>query len=437
MTAHLKTNKSADVVISYSLGKLKLGQLKRRYNFNRQVRKVMAKSIKIMVLFLLTGILLYPQAASATKVGSFNQILGKVEQLKEGKPPGILPNLNDAVARLDVINTQAQSRAEIILLDNSVLTVAPGSHVTIEEYLYEGKKSRNIVVNLLSGFLDVVVTKASSEGEFLVKTQTASMGIRGSWSKVGAIGGNALFAQMAGTGIVRGGGSSTTLRGGMINVMVNQRLTTPTQMTQQNIATLNQASFTGLPRGLTIGPNIQRTLGNLAKFKPAAPPPAAAKTMTKSETNLMNAGLEAKIQALMKDSTLPTALANAMLGTAISDNVQVAQALGVNLQNAVTTATQAATQGAIQAGLNPQQASSTITPLATQMAINLGMSPSEANNAVSAGTQAGITATPTPTTAPYTPPPPPAPPGPPPGPTGTGGIGGGGGGGGGGASPSR
>ncbi|MHB9074092.1 MAG: FecR domain-containing protein [Desulfobaccales bacterium] len=398
----------------------------------------MHRAHKTFLLVILTSILLFPllAQAAATKIGSFNQILGSVEHLKEGKPPGIVPKLNDGVARLDEINTQAQSRAELILLDNSVLTVAPGSHVTIEQYLYEGKTKRNIIVNLVQGFLDVVVTKASSEGEFLIKTPTAIMGIRGSWSKAGVSGSNALFAQMAGTGIVKGAGGSATLRGGMITAAVNNQLTSPTMMTQQNIAALNQASFTGLPRGMTITPNIQQTLGTLAKFKSAVTPPGAGKTMTKSEASLMNAGLEAKIQTLMKDTTLPPAIANAMIGTTINDSIQVALSMGANLQSAVTGATQAATQGALQAGLNPQQALSSITPLATQMAINLGMTASEANNAVSSGIQAAVQTMPTPMFSPASAPESPAPPA---GTTGTGGIGGGGGGGGGGgnvASPS-
>jgi len=421
---------------------------------------------------LFTAILLSPLTATATQVGSFNQILGNVRQLKDGAGPGVIPKPKDGVARRDVIDTRAQSRAEVILLDNSVLTVAPDSHVIVEQYAYQPNRERNIVVKLVSGFLDVVVTKAAPGGEFLVKTPTAIMGIRGSWAKVAVKGNDALFAMMAGTGVIKktappkraqldkigkvaytlkssdptssdlatiepephefrlaqasgGGDGVTVLSPGTATTVVNNEVAPPVTMTAVQLRALINASLTFMQSSFVISGNVAQSIASTANNQTSLSSQTAGGTkaaMTQDQAILIAAGIEAKFLTTFRDDTVLTnELVSAIIEALIAEGTQVFQASGANIESAITAVTQAATQGALQAGFSSQQATETITPLATKVALDSGMSSDAANAAVGAGIQAGLQTTQMATSEQdEAPPPPPAVP------TGTNSVGGGG-----------
>ncbi|MDO9070724.1 MAG: FecR family protein, partial [Deltaproteobacteria bacterium] len=70
----------------------------------------------------------------------------------------------------------------ITFSDNSTLTISPESRVGIEAYMFDSSQNkRNAVVQLFQGLAHVVVSKIfkSAEPDFVVKTQTAIMGVRG------------------------------------------------------------------------------------------------------------------------------------------------------------------------------------------------------------------------------------------------------------------
>jgi hypothetical protein len=104
--------------------------------------------------------------------------------LKKGQLPAIHLKQNDGVEPGDVIRTKSLSKAQITFVDDTVLTIAPGSRVAIEEYMIDGGK-RSAVLQMFRGVALAVVSKIfrANAPDFVVKTNTAIMGVRG--TKVG------------------------------------------------------------------------------------------------------------------------------------------------------------------------------------------------------------------------------------------------------------
>ncbi|MGO9578106.1 MAG: FecR domain-containing protein [Desulfobaccales bacterium] len=133
------------------------------------------------VVFVILALQLGPLTdAQADVVGRLTQVEGRVDLLKGGQLPATPVKTNDTVQPGDVLRTKSLSKAQITFIDNSTMTLAPESRVAIEAYTADQNK-RNAVIELFKGIAFMVVNKVyqSAEPDFVVKTQTAIMGIRG------------------------------------------------------------------------------------------------------------------------------------------------------------------------------------------------------------------------------------------------------------------
>lgn len=120
--------------------------------------------------------------AQATEVGRLTQVEGRVDLLKGGNLPATPVKVDDTVAPKDVIRTKSLSKAQITFIDNSVLTISPESRIAIEEYLVDTVQGkRQAVLEIFHGLALAVVNKIfkTAEPDFVIKTQTAIMGVRG------------------------------------------------------------------------------------------------------------------------------------------------------------------------------------------------------------------------------------------------------------------
>lgn len=133
-------------------------------------------------LTLLFGLLLSVSLALAAPVGQFIQVEGQVDLMKLGKLPAQAVRVGDGVEVGDVVRTKSQSRAQIQLADDSVLTLAPESKVTIEEFMFDGAKGeRRAVMEVFRGLVHTTVNKIfpGKDPDFIMKTHTAVLGVRG------------------------------------------------------------------------------------------------------------------------------------------------------------------------------------------------------------------------------------------------------------------
>jgi hypothetical protein len=134
-----------------------------------------------LLLILALG-LLFPPGIQAEPVGTFTQVVGQVDLLKPGTTQAIQVKAQTGAEEKDEISTQCLSRAEIKFVDETIITIAPESRITIESYMYDAKKGqRQAIAKVTNGLVEGVVTKILNPGEtgILLKTNTAIMGIRG------------------------------------------------------------------------------------------------------------------------------------------------------------------------------------------------------------------------------------------------------------------
>lgn len=123
-----------------------------------------------------------PPGLGAEVIGRLTQVEGQVDLLKQGKLPAVPLKVQDGVEPGDVIRTKSQSRAQVAFVDETTLTIAPGSRVAIEAFMFDPDKGqRQGVLQVFYGMVQTVVTRLvqAEKPEFLLKTHTAVMGVRG------------------------------------------------------------------------------------------------------------------------------------------------------------------------------------------------------------------------------------------------------------------
>jgi hypothetical protein len=139
---------------------------------------------KTLVVYLLLMCLavLGVRVVQAAPVGNFVQVEGTVDILKGGKVPAVPVKVQGGVDIGDLVRTKSDSRAQIKFVDNTVLTIAPESGITIEDYMFDpANNNRKAVVDVLRGMVHTAVEKVNTQTEpdFVMKTTTAVLGVRG------------------------------------------------------------------------------------------------------------------------------------------------------------------------------------------------------------------------------------------------------------------
>jgi hypothetical protein len=121
-------------------------------------------------------------ALNAAVVGRFTMVRGEVDLLKRGKIPGLPVKLRDGVEPGDIIRTKARAKAELTMIDDSILVLAPESRLAVADYSYNpATHERRAVVRLFRGLVHTVVNRIilTEEPDFIMETHTAVIGVRG------------------------------------------------------------------------------------------------------------------------------------------------------------------------------------------------------------------------------------------------------------------
>jgi len=138
------------------------------------------------ILFLMAAIwsfLLAPALAiSETKepVGKFVAVEGKVFLVPETGGER-LATVGTLVYLGDTVRTGADSRAKLLMIDDSLVTVSQETELSLKRYLLDHKaKEREGVLSLLRGKVKVIVARVLGyKGRYEVETRTAVAGVRG------------------------------------------------------------------------------------------------------------------------------------------------------------------------------------------------------------------------------------------------------------------
>lgn len=136
----------------------------------------------VQFILVISLVLALPCGVLAEAVGHFTKVEGRVEILKGGKLPATAVQAQEGVEPKDIVRTKSLSRAQITFLDNTTVTLSPDSRFAIEEYSFDAaQQKRSAVMQLFQGLAYFVVSQVFKvpEPDFIVKTHTAVMGVRG------------------------------------------------------------------------------------------------------------------------------------------------------------------------------------------------------------------------------------------------------------------
>jgi hypothetical protein len=142
-----------------------------------KLRQVLISGWVVLALMLI-----WSNIAGAEVVGRLTQVDGQVDLLKGGKLPAVALKAGDTVEPGDVIRTKSRSKAQITFIDDSLLTLSQNARMAIEEFKFDpGQGKRQALLKIAQGLALAVVNKIlqTQEPDFVIKTQTAIMGVRG------------------------------------------------------------------------------------------------------------------------------------------------------------------------------------------------------------------------------------------------------------------
>ncbi len=230
--------------------------------------------IFISILLAVVWSLAVPVCPWAEVVGHFQKVEGPVDLLKQGKLPALAPKVQDALEPGDVIRTKSQGRAQVKFVDDSVLTIAPGSRVAIETYMFDAAKgARKAVLQVFRGMVEAAVVRIfkTQEPDFIMKTHTAVLGVRGTkwyallgpnatdvYNESGKLCVRNIFSEIVGEVCLKDMEFT--------RVMLNLAPTTPMPFQQNDLAPLQKLLVTGE----TQGSNSRLTPGSLGGPLPFA-----------------------------------------------------------------------------------------------------------------------------------------------------------------------
>jgi hypothetical protein len=140
-------------------------------------RQLIAASLTL--LFLVS---MFAFVAHAAVVGRFSLVKGQVDLLKQGKIPAIAAKYQDGVEVGDVIRTKSKAKAQLTMVDDSIITLAPETRLAIADYQYNpARQERRAVVRAFRGLVHTVVNRIikTEEPDFIMETHTATIGVRG------------------------------------------------------------------------------------------------------------------------------------------------------------------------------------------------------------------------------------------------------------------
>jgi hypothetical protein len=112
-------------------------------------------------------------ARAADYVGSVVNLRGKANILRAAL--SLSAKLKDPVRIGDTIETRSRSRAKLLFLDESMLTIGSDSRASIEKFIYSKKEGGASIFNLMDGKMRSVVGKTAFE----VHTPTMVAAARG------------------------------------------------------------------------------------------------------------------------------------------------------------------------------------------------------------------------------------------------------------------
>src|SRR5271166_231864 len=131
--------------------------------------------------FVVASILLFAGvelAWSDEQIGAAHTVINHVEgNLATGNQVPVVQG--DNVFLNEAVRSGADSKANLVLNDNSNVTVGPGSTIKLDDFVYSGpKRPGTIALNMTKGTLRFITGDANKRA-YTIYTPTAAIGVRG------------------------------------------------------------------------------------------------------------------------------------------------------------------------------------------------------------------------------------------------------------------
>ncbi len=140
------------------------------------------RSVGCRFMLLVAVLLIAVSAGAVEPVGTFSQVQGGVDILRNGALPATAAKVGDAVQVKDMIRTKSGATAEVTFRDGNILKIAQRSRVDIATYL-DGAGAGERSLSLPRGKVQAVVGKGVKPGsppqKFEIRTPNAVAGVRG------------------------------------------------------------------------------------------------------------------------------------------------------------------------------------------------------------------------------------------------------------------
>lgn len=134
---------------------------------------------KIAILNKSLFLLMFLSTSIFAQIGQVVALKGEVNIERESKIQELL--LKDEIFKNDQITTLKDSRTQLLLNDETVITIGENSIFKVDEYLFNEEKESNLKMNFFNGTFKVISGKIGklNPDSFKLQTKTASIGIRG------------------------------------------------------------------------------------------------------------------------------------------------------------------------------------------------------------------------------------------------------------------
>ncbi len=129
--------------------------------------------MRIIFLFIF---ILIPLFADIGSIGAYQ---GKASLLREEETLGVSSGM--VLQENDAIITQEKSKVQLIMKDETIITIGPSSHFEIDSYRFESKAQNTLSMQLRHGFFRAITGKIGkiAPERFKIRTKSATIGIRG------------------------------------------------------------------------------------------------------------------------------------------------------------------------------------------------------------------------------------------------------------------
>lgn len=123
--------------------------------------------------------LLFFTMATYANIGTIMALTGKADVIRDTKTLKASSGMD--LQQGDEIVTQLKTKVQVLLNDDTAITIGPKSSFSFVDYLYDGSKNSRLTMQSTRGFFRSVTGKIGklAPERFKVKTNIATIGVRG------------------------------------------------------------------------------------------------------------------------------------------------------------------------------------------------------------------------------------------------------------------